>query len=156
MQDRLLSFITTGEGFQRQQTDGVKWWALDDWAEAGKAYNGMWPGQEFWPQGEWRDLYAQGYRYCAFVRDGRSLAMAGLWPRSEREWEVIAVGTAPTCRSRGYAKAVVTFVTDEILSHGRSATITTRCDNIPMLRVIDYLGFRPKDKGEQVRTEPTP
>ena len=149
MANRLQSFITTGEGFRRHQADGLRWWRPDDWPEACEAHRGMWPGNDFWSETEWRDLHGQGYRYCALVRDGHALAVAGLWPRTESEWEVIAVGTAPAHRNRGYAKGIVTFVVDEILAHGRSAGITTRHDNVPMLRVIDQLGFTPKHESKQ-------
>lgn len=146
MPDELRSFMTTGNGFRPHVMDGAKWWTVDDWAEARAAHSGMWPGKEFWPESEWRQLYAEGYRYCALLRKGRSVAMAGLWPRTEPEWEVIAVGTAPGHRNHGYAKAIVTFVTNEILSRGRSVGITTRHDNFPMLNVIESLGFIPKGK----------
>ena len=150
MPDRLLSFIATAEDLRRHQTTGVRWWEAEDWAVASKAYSGMWPGKEFWPEEEWQSLYAEGYRYCGLIRNGRSLAIAGLWPRDEQEWEVIAVATAPAHRNCGHGKAVVTFVAEKILAEGRHPTITTRHDNVPMLRLIEQLAFKPKRKGEKV------
>ncbi len=153
MPDRQISFITTGTGFCPLPMDGTRWWAVGDWAKARDAHSGMWPGNQFWLEGDWRQLYAEGYRYCALLKDGHSVAVAGLWPRTESEWEVIAVGTAPAHRNRGYARGIVTFVTQEILSVGRFAGITTRHDNSPMLRVIERLGFIPKSMNRTEKVE---
>ena len=144
MADELLSFTTDGTGFRPYRMEGVRWWDVGDWREADEAGRRAWPDWEFWPEEEWRQLYGEGYRYCALLRDGAAVATAGLWLRSPTTWEVIAVGTAPLYRGQGYAKAVVTFVTEHVLVQGRMARITTRSDNLPMRRVIARLGFRPQ------------
>ena len=136
-----VRFICTQKDHRRHQAEGLRWWHVGDWAEANAAYDGMWPGVGPWPETEWRDLYAEGTRYCAVVNSGKALATAGLWTRSEEQWEVIAVGTAPGHRGRGHGKAVVSLVTEEIHRFGRDATITTQAGNLPMLRVIQQLGY---------------
>jgi GNAT superfamily N-acetyltransferase len=153
MAEQSATFICTPEHHRRYQAEGLRWWGLGDWADACAAFEGMWPVGP-WAEGEWRDLYAEGTRYCALVKDGKTVATAGLWTRSEKEWEVIAVGTAPGHRGRGYGKAVVSFVTDEIHRLGRSATITTGEDNLAMLRVIHHLGYTTRTSQSE-RMHPT-
>jgi len=144
MPARLMRFYATKDAFRPCLTTGARWWGHDDWAAARAAAEGMWPGGEYWAESEWHELYREGYRYCALLVDGHSVATAGLWPCAQAEWEVIAVAAAPAHRNRGHGSAIVSFVAEEILTHGRIATITTREDNLPMLRVIERLGFRPK------------
>jgi predicted GNAT family acetyltransferase len=76
--------------------------------------------------------------------DGRAVATAGLWPRTDQEWEVIAVGTAPGFRNRGYGKAVVSFVTQEILDAGKVAALSHHKENTAMGRIADALGYKPR------------
>jgi GNAT superfamily N-acetyltransferase len=144
MSARLLSFRVARDGFRPYPAAGGTWWSADSCKEAGASMVGMWPDSGFWPESEWRQLYASGYRYGALLKDGHCLAMAGLWAWSDEAWEVIAVGVSPDHRCRGLGKGIVSFVTEEILSHGRVATITTREDNAAMLRVIECLGFQPR------------
>lgn len=148
MTDADLTFICTKETFRAFKMEGLKWWRVSDWQEAYKAIKEMWPDSEPWAEEEWNELYSQGYRYCAVLRHGRAVAAAGLWPRTENEWEVIAVGTAPGYRNRGYSKAIVSFVTEEILESGRNATITTCNENTPMLKIIERLGYRSRSERE--------
>ena len=149
MTDAALAFICTKETFRAFKMEGLRWWHVADWQEAYKANKGMWPDLDFWSEEEWDELYSQGCRYCAVLKNARAVAITGLWPRTENKWEVIAVGTAPGYRNRGYGKAIVSFVTKEILESGRSATITTRNENTPMLKIIERLGYRSRSEREQ-------
>ena len=90
---------------------------------------------------DWDELYKQGYRYCATLEKNRAIAVAGLWQRSGDEWEVIAVGVKKGEMSKGHGKAIVSFVTDEILKNGRNATLTTRSTNTAMLTAARAIGF---------------
>ena len=132
--------ICTPDTFRPQPCDGLRWWEVGDWALVAAAHEHL-GGQRPWTPSEWQNLYAQGYRYCALVPDGRALAWGGLWPRSNDQWEVIAVGTDPAVRNRGYGRAVVAFVTSAILAAGRTASITTGADNAAMLRTAAAVGF---------------
>jgi len=86
-------------------------------------------------------LHAEGCSYCDLLVGGRAVATAGLWPRTDEEWEPIAVGTAPAHRNQGYGKAIVSFATQAILDAGRTAVVVTREDNVPMRHVAAALGY---------------
>ena len=92
---------------------------------------------------DWDDWHRTGYRYCGIVEHQRLVAFAAVWRYSPTAWELAAVQTREGYRSRGYAKAVCSFVTAHILGSGRTATCNTRADNAPMLRVATKLGFQP-------------
>jgi predicted GNAT family acetyltransferase len=68
--------------------------------------------------------------------------MAAVWRYSEVAWEVASVYTRPEVRGRGYAKAVVAFVTTAILGAGKRATCSTASDNRAMQRVAERVGFQ--------------
>jgi len=135
------TLVCTREMFRPYRIDGLRWWAADEWEAAYKAYEGVWPDSTPWSRADWDELYSQGYRYCSVLRNGKAVASAGLLPRTNEEWEVIAVGTAPEFRNQGYGKAIVSFVTETILESGRDATIGFRESNTPMRRTAVALGY---------------
>jgi predicted GNAT family acetyltransferase len=122
----------------------VRWWSQADWEDYFRTADGMWPGLAPLSREEWDTAHAQGYTYCAALVEGRAVAIAAVWRRSEDEWEVAAVGTAPAFRRRGYGKAVVSFVADHILRRGRAATIGFRTSNVAMRRTAESVGFGPR------------
>ena len=139
--------VCTAETFRPVPSEHVQWWRVSDWEDAYRAHEGMWPRDydwTWWPEEEWRKLYSEGYRYCDLLVDGRAVATACLWPRAEHEWEVIAVGTAPNHRRMGDGKAVVSFVTQEIIDSGKVAALSYHEDNAPMRRIAEALGYRPR------------
>ena len=140
---KYAKLICSSETFCPHPSDCLRWWSESDWEEYFQATDGSlsWGASPFSKE-EWKNLYAEGYRYCAALQEGRSVAVAGLWPRSEEEWEVIAMGTALRVRGQGYGKAIVSFVTQSILDSGRNATITIRKGNAPMLQVAARVGFK--------------
>ncbi len=145
MAAQFVTFFCRRETFSPYRIEGPRWWAADEWEAAYRAHEEMWPDSTtFWSREEWGELYSQGYRYCAVLRKGKAVATAGLWPRTDEEWEVIAVGTAPGFRRQGYGKAVVSFVTETILQGGRVATIGFRKENTPMRRTAVALGYEVK------------
>jgi RimJ/RimL family protein N-acetyltransferase len=139
-----VTLVCTRETFRPCPSEGARWWEVGDWEAARDAHEGMWPrddGWTFWSEKEWQQLYAEGYRYCDLLVDGKAVATAGRWPWATDEWGVIAVGTAPVHRGKGYGKAIVSFVTQTILDAGRTAVIITREDNAAMRRVAGSLGY---------------
>jgi RimJ/RimL family protein N-acetyltransferase len=110
----------------------------------------MWPATSPLTLGVWREARQLGYRYCAVVErtcvhagaQARILSIAAVWRYSETAWEVAAVRTRPDARRRGYARAVVSFVTTHILDAGRRATCTTAWDNVAMQRTAESVGFQ--------------
>ena len=113
-----------------------------DWEQDFALAQAFWPPEfpltpEIWAEA--RDL---GYHYCAIVEDGQIASIAAEYRCADDAWMVAAVSTAPAFRRRGYAKAVVSFVTQGILDAGRIAFCQTREDNIPMIRTAESVGFR--------------
>lgn len=101
--------------------------------------------QLFWPEQTpegWREAREEGYQYCAVIEHGQIQAMAAVWRYSVAAWEVASVYTRPEVRGRGYAKAVVAFVTATILNAGKRATCSTASDNRAMQRVAESVGFQ--------------
>jgi len=141
MAERGTHTVCTRETFRPYRIEGLRWWATDEWEEAYKAHKGTWPHTTWFPEDLWRELYSNGYRYCSLLVNGQGVATAGLWPRTEKVWEVIAVGTGPDFRKKGYGKAVVSFVTQTILNAGKVARLTFRKGNIPMERIAAALGY---------------
>jgi len=139
-----MQVVCRPEAFRPYRIVGLRWWGPGEWDAACKAHKGMWRHSTWWSQEEWHELYSEGYRYCSLMRNGRAVATAGLWPRTDREWEVVAVGTAPGFRNKGYGKAVVSFVTQAIVDAGRNATLTFRRRNTPMRRIASALGYQPR------------
>ena len=139
----MVTYLCTAQAFRPCRVDGLRWWLAGEWEQAQRAHEGMWPDCSYWSREEWDGLYAEGYQYCALLRDGRSVAAAGLWPRLEEEWEVIAVGTAPAHRRQAHGRAIVSFATETILETGRVAAIGFRENNTPMLRIARALGYAP-------------
>ncbi len=139
--------VCTAETFRPHPADGLRWWRADEWKAGYQAHEGMWPRDydwTWWSEEEWRKLHVEGYRYCDLLVDGKAVATAGLWPRGEHEWEVIAVGTAPAHHGKGYGKAVVSCVTQEIVGAGKVAALSYHQENAAMRRIADALGYKPR------------
>lgn len=90
---------------------------------------------------DWQQAHADGYQYCAIVEGGSIIAMAAVWRYSDTAWEVAAVGANESHRRQGLGKAVVSFITDHILSSGRLATCTTAETNEAMIQTARSVGF---------------
>jgi predicted GNAT family acetyltransferase len=129
----------TKRTFRPILSEKTRWWAKDDWREHRTA---TYPPFLAHHKKTWDRLYRQGYRFCATLKKGRIIAAAGLWPRYKDCWEVIAVGVKHGMRSKGLGRAIVAFVTDEILKTGRMATLTTNINNIAMQRAARAVGFK--------------
>jgi GNAT superfamily N-acetyltransferase len=129
------------------------------WLDWGRDYAlacTIWPDEFPLDRETWQEARELGYRYAGVVGrrpvDGRYdgaerlLAVAAVWRYSEEAWEAAAVCTQPDVRRRGYAKAVVSFVTAHILASGRRATCTTGLDNVAMQRTAESVGFARLDE----------
>ena len=102
-------------------------------------------GQRILSQAAWADLIERGIHYCGLFSDGQMVARACIEPRQADVWEVTDVRIIQRMGDRGYAKRVCHFVAEYILVNGRTAIIRTEEDNLPMQRVIAFLGFRELD-----------
>ena len=91
----------------------------------------------------WDSIYNEGTMDCLLFVDNLPVARACVEKYSETMWEVADVRVVKAYRNNGFAGEVSRYVTNYIVSHGKTATIRTEEDNFPMQRVIVRLGFRP-------------
>ena len=98
-------------------------------------------GQRNLTESEWDEVCEEGTVYCCYFVDGIPVARACVEKYSADKWEVSDVRTAQPYRNKGYAYLLCRFVTDYILSSGRTPTIRTEEDNLSMQKVIYRLGF---------------
>ena len=137
----IVSLECTSDTFVPAPDPQVRW--LDQESDFALAHESWETNGIPLTRAEWDDWHRQGYRYCGIVEGKRLVAFAAAWAYSPTGWEVAAVQTREGHRSRGYSKAVCSFVTAHILAHGRRATLHTRADNAPMVQIARSLGFRP-------------
>ena len=145
---RSVHYECTRATFQPEIRYPVRWL---DWERDYALASTIWPDEFPLTQETWREARELGYRYAGVVAcrpagrrpSGRErlLAIAAVWRYSEEAWEAAAVRTQPDVRRRGYARAVVSFVTAHILQSGRRATCTTGSDNVAMQRTAEGVGF---------------
>ena len=133
-----VELTCTLANFHAAPMSRVRWL---DWEQDFALAQAFWPPQfpltpEIWAEA--RDL---GYHYCAIIENGQIASVAAEYRCAEDAWMVAAVMTAAAFQRRGYAKAVVSFVTQGILDAGRIAFCQTRQDNIPMIRTAESVGF---------------
>ena len=72
---------------------------------------------------------------------GRLVAMAGQRLHLPEFVEVSAVCTHPDARGRGYARALMSQVIQEMRQRGKTPILHTFADNYPAIRVYEGLGF---------------
>ena len=135
-----MKLVCDRESFRPCYDSRVRWfdWSADfplmqqAWAESGSTLT----------YEDWLSFRDSGYTYCGIIENGVVASIAAVWTYSESAWEVAAVATMPSYRRQGLATAVVSFVTEHILKHGRLATCHTRHDNTAMRRTAEGVGFR--------------
>jgi GNAT superfamily N-acetyltransferase len=135
---RYLRYLCTPATFQPDTSHPVRWL---DWERDYALASTIWPQEQPLSRVTWEQARELGYRYCGVVDRDRLLAIAAVWRYSETAWEAAAVRTQPDARRRGCAKSVVSFVTAQILDHGRRATCTTGRNNVAMQRTAESVGF---------------
>lgn len=138
-----VTLVCTNRSFRAVSTESTRWWDVSDWREYFRATDGAlgW-GRPPHPKEDWTELYKQGYRFCATLKSGRAVAVAGLWPRTKTEWLVIANGLKLRCEGKGYAEEILSFVVDEILKTRRNASFMVRTDDSVWLPAAKAVGFR--------------
>ncbi|MCW5848613.1 MAG: GNAT family N-acetyltransferase [Anaerolineae bacterium] len=121
--------------------DPVRWLAEADYP----LVRAVWPAAAPWPATtpeSWLAAQALGFQYAAVILGGQIQALAAALRCPGPVGEVWQVYTRPEARGRGYAKAVVSFVTAAILDAGQRARCSTAHDNHAMQRVAESLGFQ--------------
>jgi hypothetical protein len=136
-----ITYECTRQTFRPSLSTLVRWL---DWDQDYALAQAMWPASSPLTQEIWREARRQKYTYCALIEGQQIQAMAAVWKYSDTAWEVAAVRTRRGIRSRGCAKAVVSFVTAYILEAGRIATCSTASDNVAMQRTAESVGFYPQ------------
>ncbi|MFC1452382.1 class I SAM-dependent methyltransferase [Verrucomicrobiota bacterium] len=138
-----VTLVCTKKGFRPVPTDSTRWWDVSDWREYFRATDGAlgW-GNPPHPRKDWVKYYGQGNRFCATLKRGRAVAVAGLWPRTKTEWLVIANGLKLRCEGKGYAEEILSFVVDESLKTGRNASFMVRSNDPVWLPAAQAVGFR--------------
>jgi RimJ/RimL family protein N-acetyltransferase len=131
-----IEYECTSMSFQPLQRHAVRWL---EWEQDYPFVQEFWPEQT--PEG-WQEARGEGFEYCGIIEHGQLHALAAVWRYSEDAWEVASVYTRPEARGRGYAQAVVSFVTAAILSAGKRATCSAASDNPAMQRVAERVGFQ--------------
>lgn len=91
---------------------------------------------------QWRKIIRSDIGYYGLFVDDTMVARACVEKLTDRYWEISDVRVAREYRNRGYATAICSFVTNEILESGRIPTIRTENDNAAMRKVIQKLHFR--------------
>ena len=139
---RFVSLICTRRTFCPIPTDATRWWASCDWRKYVTATDGAlgW-GNPPLSKKDWVKYYAQGYRFCATLKRGRAVAVAGLWPRPGPQWQVVSNGLKLGCEHKGYAEEILAFVADEILKTRRDALFMVRPDNRAWVTAAKAVGF---------------
>ena len=136
----MLRFECTQESLRPAPSSWVQWLDIErDFPLADvhwRALGGMLRKED------WRKWHDQGYKFCAVVEDGAIAAIGAVWRWSGEAWEVAAVHTRERFRRRGLARAVVSFLTEHILSSGRTATCHTDPGNTGMIKTAESVGFR--------------
>jgi hypothetical protein len=133
-----ITYECTRQTFRPSLNTPVRWL---DWDQDYPLAQAMWPASSPLTQEIWREAQQQKYMYGALIEGQQIQAMAAVWKYSDTAWEVAAVRTRRGIRRRGYAKAVVSFVTAYILVGGRLATCSMAGDNIAMQRTAESIGF---------------
>jgi RimJ/RimL family protein N-acetyltransferase len=131
-----LEYEWTSPSFPRLSGYPVRWL---EWEQDYPLVQEFWPEQT--PEG-WQEAWAEGFQYCAVIEHDQIQAMAAIWRYSQAAWEVASVYTRPEARGRGYAQAVVSFVTAAMLEAGKRATCSAGSDNPAMQRVVEHVGFQ--------------
>ena len=89
-----------------------------------------------------RDVADNG-TWCEYIisENNDIIARTVIWEVNDNSYEIAAVSTDPQYQQQGYATGIVSFCTQKILSEGKTATCTTKADNIPMRKTLEKLGF---------------
>jgi len=134
-----MILVCSKEDFTPAPFDRVRWLGRDGDLERIKDF---WPAEYPLTDKDWLTALDEGYRYGAIFDGDRIIAIGAEYRCSPREWEVVRVRTDRARRKRGYAKALVSFLTCDILGHHRVAVCETRDDNTAMIRTAKSVGYR--------------
>lgn len=78
----------------------------------------------------------------AIIQDGDIVCFAIFLSFREGETEIGGVATVPDQRNKGYCKTLLSEMALRILKSGKSATLTTEKDNLPMQKAAEAIGMK--------------
>lgn len=142
MNIKYLDFVCTKDTFNGCFDDSVV--AFDAWKnyETITEFYDSCPECQSFPKEEYfgGDWYDKWEDYVIWD-NGRIVARAGIWKKSEHEWEVAGVITLPDYRQKGYSLRIVSHCISRILEHGKIAILSTAETNYAMIKVAKKAGF---------------
>ena len=80
-------------------------------------------------------------KLCALIDGGKILSFGGIEYISPDTWEMCAGSTHPQHRSKGFSKAVCSFLARYILENGRQAVCETNLDNHAAQKALREIGM---------------
>ena len=89
----------------------------------------------------WDEIHNEGIVYFGIFINGNMVSRACIEIISQDEREIADVRTAHQYRGHGYASQLCQFLLEQILAEGKTPTIRTGSDDLPMQKVIEKLGF---------------
>ena len=87
------------------------------------------------------DSSTDGGLCCAVVKDGKTVAIAGVNDFSDDSSTEVYVECAKAYRRRGYARCALSALCELLISEGKSVSYKTCAENIPSCRLAENAGF---------------
>ena len=87
------------------------------------------------------DSSTDGGLCCAVVKDGKTVAIAGVNDFSDDSSTEVYVECAKAYRRRGYARCALSALCEFLIAEGKSASYKTYAENIPSCRLAESAGF---------------
>ncbi len=81
------------------------------------------------------------WHYYGLFTNNELVAIAGTYLKLPEVWVIGDVFTAPNYRNRGFAKAVVSAVTKDVINAGAMAILHVDENNTPAIKVYKRLGY---------------
>ena len=86
-------------------------------------------------------------RMCGWVEDGQILSFAALEYRTQHNWELSAGSTHPDHMSKGYCRAVCSFLAEHTLENQKQLTCETHIENLAAQKALQAIGMRQIKEG---------
>lgn len=98
-------------------------------------------GQNGYTPGELARHFADGSRWFALQRAGRTCSAGFVFRNFENVWEIGGIYTEPEYRRRGFARRIVAAALSELLRTGRIPRYQVRSDNEPSINLARASGL---------------
>ncbi|MEY2469433.1 MAG: FR47-like protein, partial [Actinomycetota bacterium] len=125
MDELEVTYVCTADAFKPAPWDEVMWLdVVRDFALLAAFHARNPDGGPFTDESalNWRD---SGFSDAGIVQDGVLVARAARWAYSDEAWELAGVITLPERRGEGLGRSACSFITESIVTAGRTATCHT-------------------------------